>query len=120
MSTGPWESGAGLEIWGSRVGILAKNQPNRLLNKQMATSAREASITAFAGDLPAVWFCRKILPKIVPKCTAFSQSRNEALNYVENTMYFETSGLKIHFLMIRNIEITIKYPYGHLYYGQYR
>ena len=26
-------------------------------------------------------------------------------------MYFETSDLKIHFLMIRNSEITIKYPY---------
>ena len=53
---------------------------------------------------------------MVPKCTAVSQSRNEALNYVENTMYFETSDLKIHFLMIRNSEITImyytiKYPY---------
>ena len=33
-------------------------------------------------------------------------SRNEALSYVENTMYFETSDLKIHFLMIRNKEIT--------------
>ena len=26
-------------------------------------------------------------------------------------MYFETSDLKIHFLMIRNSEIPIKYPY---------
>ena len=26
-------------------------------------------------------------------------------------MYFETSDFKIHFLMIRNSEITIKYPY---------
>ena len=47
---------------------------------------------------------------------AFSQSRNEALNYVENTKYFETSDLKIHFLMIRNSEITIKYPYCPSYY----
>ena len=56
----------------------------------------------------------------VLKSTAFSQSRNEALNYVENTMYFETSDLKIHFLMIRNREITIKYPYGPLYSGQHQ
>ena len=41
---------------------------------------------------------------------AFSQSRNEALNYVENTMYFETSDLTILVLMIRNSEITIEYP----------
>ena len=41
---------------------------------------------------------------------AFSQSQNEAVNFVENIIYFETSDLKIHFVMIQNIEITIKYP----------
>ena len=41
-------------MWGSGEVILAKNQPNRLRNKQMATSAREASLTAFASDLPAM------------------------------------------------------------------
>ena len=41
---------------------------------------------------------------------AFSQSRNEALNYVENNIYFETSDSKMLVLMIGNIEITIKYP----------
>ena len=50
----PQESGDGLEIWGSADVILAKNQPNRLKNKQMAAFALEASITGFAGDLPAV------------------------------------------------------------------
>ena len=35
-------------------------------------------------------------------------------------MYFETSDLKIHFLMIRNIEITIKYPYCPSYSGQHQ
>ena len=67
----------------------------------MGTSAREASITAFAGDLPALQYAyiggAVKSGKKVPKCTAHSQSRNEALNYVENTMYFETSDLKIHF-----------------------
>ena len=43
-----------LEIWGSGDVILAKNQPNRLRNTQMATSAREASLTAFACDLGAI------------------------------------------------------------------
>ena len=38
---------------GRQVGILAKNQPNRLRNKQTGTFAREASLTAFAGDLSA-------------------------------------------------------------------
>ena len=38
-------------MWGSGYVILAKNQPNRFTNKQMGTSAREASLTAFAGDL---------------------------------------------------------------------
>ena len=47
-------------------------------------------------------------------------SRNETLNYVENTMYFETSDLKIHFLMIRNSEILIKYPYTLSYSGQHQ
>ena len=51
LSTDPWESGDGLEIWGSGDGILPKNQPNPLKNKQMATSAREPSLTALAGDL---------------------------------------------------------------------
>ena len=49
----PRESGDGLEIWGLGDVILAKNQPNRL-NKQMPTSAREASLTAFAGDPGAI------------------------------------------------------------------
>ena len=35
----PWESGDGLEIWGSGDVILAKNQPNRLRNKQMGITA---------------------------------------------------------------------------------
>ena len=35
-------------------------------------------------------------------------------------MYFETSDLKIHFLMIRNSEITIKYPYYPSYFGQHQ
>ena len=46
--------------------------------------------------------------------------RHFVLNYVENTMYFETSDLKIHFLMIRNSEITIKYPYGDSYSPQHQ
>ena len=47
----------------------------------------------------------------------FSESKRGSLcNYVENTIYFETSDLKIHFLMIGNIEITIKYPYCPSYY----
>ena len=50
----PWESGDGLEIWGSGDVILAKNQPNRLRNKQMGTSAWEASLTAFAADIEAI------------------------------------------------------------------
>ena len=45
------ESGDRLEIWDSWVGILSKNQPNRLRKKQMGTFAREASLTAFAGDV---------------------------------------------------------------------
>ena len=85
----------------------------------MSPYAWEACLTAFAGDIGAIQilnighYCRsKIPPKILLKSTAFSQSQNEALNYVENTMYFETSDLKIHFLMIRNSEITVKYPYS--------
>ena len=35
-------------------------------------------------------------------------------------MYFETSDLKIHFLMIRNSEITIEYPYGFSYSAQHQ
>ena len=63
-----------------------------------------------------------LVQKIGPKCSAFSQRQNEALNYVENTMYFETSDLKIHFLMIRNSEITIiiKYAYCPSYSGQHQ
>ena len=57
----------------------------------MSTSAREASLTAFACDLNIG--CT-VEPKIVQKCPVFSESRNEALNYVENTIYFETSDLK--------------------------
>ena len=38
--------------------------------------------------------------------------------YVKNTMYFETSDLKIHFLMIRNSEIPIKHPYAAFYSRQ--
>ena len=56
----------------------------------------------------------------ISKFTASSQSQNEALSYVENTMYFEASDLKIHFLMIRNSEITIKYPYGASYSPQHQ
>ena len=51
---------------------------------------------------------------------AFSQSRNEALNDVENTMYFETSDLKILVLTIRNNEITIKYLYSLSYSGEHQ
>ena len=54
LSKAPWENGDGLEIWGSGYVILAKNQPNRLGNKQMGTSAWKASLTAFAGDLRAM------------------------------------------------------------------
>ena len=121
MSTGPWESGDGLEILGSGDVILAKNQPNRLRNKQMGTSAWEPASQHLVAicqpsscEISVQYSRSKILPKILLKSTAFSQSRNEALNYVENTMYFETSDLKILFLMIRNSEITIKYPYGPL------
>ena len=35
-------------------------------------------------------------------------------------MYFETSDLKIHFLMIPNSEITIEYPYGASYSRQHQ
>ena len=68
----------------------------------------------YLGDSGLTPDCRnQIVPKIVLKCTAISQSRNEALNYVENTMYFETSDLKIHFLMVRNSEISINIPTSH-------
>ena len=50
----PWENGDGLEIWGSGEVILAKNQLNRLRNKQMGISAREPSLTAVADDLGPV------------------------------------------------------------------
>ena len=54
------------------------------------------------------------------KSAAFIQSQNEALNHVENTMYFETSDLKILVLMIRTSEITIKYPNSLSYSGQHQ
>ena len=54
LSTDPWESGDGLEVRASGAIFLAKNQPNPLRNKQMATSAREPSLTALAGDLGPV------------------------------------------------------------------
>ena len=73
----------------------------------------------FTCEISVHYSNNKILPEIWITSTVVCQSRNESINYVENTIYFETGDLKIHFLMIRNIEIPIKYLYTPSYSGKH-